>query len=564
MKKRITRFLLACLTVGLMGHVAPAGTVHAAEASPETATQNGETENVNTDATISYRTHVQNVGWQDYVKEGATSGTSGKSLRLEGINIKLDTELEGSIEYSVHVQNIGWQDVKKDNEMAGTSGRSLRLEAIRINLTGEVAKYYNVQYRVHCQDYGWMNWCVNGQMSGTSGESKRLEAIEIRLVKKDTVTSDATVAYKTHVQNIGWQSEKKNGEVSGTSGRSLRLEGIKIHLESMIPGEILYKTHIQNLGWEKSWTTGGSMSGTSGRSLRLEAIQIKLTGEIAEQYDVYYRVHSQNEGWLGWAKNGETAGTASMSYRLEAIEIRLVKKGAAAPGSTARAYVDPDVIKAEKEAAAAAEKAKQEEAAKKYEEEMQKALTQPMKTNDPKVDARVAEIIKACGITDNMTAMKKAELLYDWIIRNTSYDWRDRQYSLYGYGNTNVSYKSDYDYQIVNGSYPVLFDGIGTCMNYSYAYMVLTRAVGLNTYAVWGGLTSTGDDHTWVAMNVGGTYYYFDPQIEDDVKGVGGRDYFMMTEARIKAEGFIYNNRAGRDGGTLTNVVKRFNLFKTN
>ena len=38
----------------------------------------------------------------------------------------------------------------------------------------------------------------------------------------------------------------------------------------------------------------------------------------------------------------------------------------------------------------------------------------------------------------------------------------------------------------------------------------------------------------------------------------------MMTEAKIKAEGFIYNNAPGREGGTLTNVVKRFNLFKTN
>ena len=80
------------------------------------------------------------------------------------------------------------------------------------------------------------------------------------------------------------------------------------------------------------------MSGTSGQSKRLEAIRIKLTDELAENYDIYYRVHAQEFGWLGWAKNGESAGTAGYSYRLEAIEVKLVEKGGKAPGSTQDAY----------------------------------------------------------------------------------------------------------------------------------------------------------------------------------------------------------------------------------
>ncbi|HIR89935.1 MAG TPA: hypothetical protein IAC96_13405, partial [Candidatus Fimimorpha faecalis] len=35
------------------------------------------------------RTHVQNEGWQDWVRDDAVSGTHGKSLRLEGIEIRL-------------------------------------------------------------------------------------------------------------------------------------------------------------------------------------------------------------------------------------------------------------------------------------------------------------------------------------------------------------------------------------------------------------------------------------------------------------------------------------------
>ena len=80
------------------------------------------------------------------------------------------------------------------------------------------------------------------------------------------------------------------------------------------------------------------MAGTSGQSKRLEAIRIKLTGEMAKQYDIYYRVHSQEFGWLGWAKNGESAGTEGYSYRLEAIQIQLVKKGSSAPGSTSNKF----------------------------------------------------------------------------------------------------------------------------------------------------------------------------------------------------------------------------------
>ena len=56
---------------------------------------------------ISYRTHVQDIGWQEYVSDGEMSGTSGQSKKLEGINIHLSSDLEGSVEYQTHVQDIG-------------------------------------------------------------------------------------------------------------------------------------------------------------------------------------------------------------------------------------------------------------------------------------------------------------------------------------------------------------------------------------------------------------------------------------------------------------------------
>ncbi|NLT12517.1 MAG: hypothetical protein GXY06_08940 [Clostridiaceae bacterium] len=292
---------------------------------------------------ISYQTHIQDIGWQDYVCDGTASGTSGQSKRLEAIRIQLASEgIGGGIEYRTHVQDIGWMDWVSDNEVSGTSGHSKRLEAIQVRLTGAAGTAYDVYYRVHVQDIGWMDWAKNGEASGTTGYGYRLEAIEICLVLKggtspgvsswpfvDAYAPSATVDYKAHVQNIGWQNYVSNGALCGTSGQSKRLEAIQIKLEN-IAGDIEYRTHVQDIGW-MDWVSDNEVSGTSGHSKRLEAIQIRLTGAASEKYDIYYCVHVQNRGWMDWCKNGEFAGTVGYGYRMEAIKVILVKKGWPAP-----------------------------------------------------------------------------------------------------------------------------------------------------------------------------------------------------------------------------------------
>ena len=139
---------------------------------------------------VIYQTHVQSYGWQNAVKDGQLSGTSGEAKRLEAICIELENESKSDgIMYQTHVQSYGWQDWVSNGALSGTSGESKRLEAIRIQLTGQIAEKYDVYYRVHVQTYGWQNWVKNGAVAGTSGESKRLEAIEIKLVPKGTPVS---------------------------------------------------------------------------------------------------------------------------------------------------------------------------------------------------------------------------------------------------------------------------------------------------------------------------------------------------------------------------------------
>lgn len=42
---------------------------------------------------IFYRSHVQNIGWQNWVRNGQLSGTTGQSLRMEAIQIKIEREI---------------------------------------------------------------------------------------------------------------------------------------------------------------------------------------------------------------------------------------------------------------------------------------------------------------------------------------------------------------------------------------------------------------------------------------------------------------------------------------
>lgn len=136
------------------------------------------------DISCSYQTHVENIGWQGFVKNGQTSGTFGQSLRLEGIEIKLAGSGTLGVKYKTHVQDVGWQDYVSDGVPSGTTGQALRLEAIEICLTGTAAPDYDIYYQVHAQNYGWLGWAKNGASAGTEGFGYRLEAIKVVVVPK--------------------------------------------------------------------------------------------------------------------------------------------------------------------------------------------------------------------------------------------------------------------------------------------------------------------------------------------------------------------------------------------
>lgn len=157
---------------------------------------------------VKYNTHVQSFGWQAYAYDGELSGTVGLAKRLEALTLSL-TDLgsvdnldysNSGITYRSHVQKIGWETTWKSNgQTSGTTGKGLRLEAVQIKLTGDLAAKYDIVYRVHVQHFGWLEWAKNGESAGSEGFGYRMEAIEIKLVPKGTITTNTAAAFKIAV-----------------------------------------------------------------------------------------------------------------------------------------------------------------------------------------------------------------------------------------------------------------------------------------------------------------------------------------------------------------------------
>ncbi|WP_373485238.1 hypothetical protein [Acetobacterium malicum] len=225
--QKLTVFLLALITIGSVFSVTAM-----AEALPS----------------VSYCTHVQNEGWQKYVSNGTISGTEGKSYRLEGIKIKLDTQgYDLGISYQTHIQNIGWEadttrGWKTDDLMSGTEGLSYRLEAIQIKLTGTAADQFDVYYQVHAQNIGWMGWAKNGESAGTAGYGYRLEGIRVKIVPKGSVAPGSTSNAYVQPSAVEQLLNKMNGDwiIQYSNGKTI----LRVSKTSPSTGHMVYEQYI--------------------------------------------------------------------------------------------------------------------------------------------------------------------------------------------------------------------------------------------------------------------------------------------------------------------------------
>ena len=231
----------------------------------------------NANGKINYVSQCQDIGWQSWVSDGATSGTTGKGLRME--TIAIDSKLVG-LSYQAHVAEKGWMSSKTNGHAAGTVGEGLAIQAIKISLTGDNAQYYTLKYRAHVANKGWMSWVNEGEVAGTTGQNLDMQAIEITLTPKSyTVTYNGNGATGGSMSNsdhacdtaknlttngytrngytfLGW-STSPNGSVQYSNGQSVK------NLTATNGATVTLYAQWKQLGYEIDYDGNGADGGST-------------------------------------------------------------------------------------------------------------------------------------------------------------------------------------------------------------------------------------------------------------------------------------------------------------
>ena len=90
------------------------------------------------DIDIAYDVHMQNVGDLKGSIEGQIEGSVGQCKRLEGITIYTKSIPKGyKLIYRTHIESQGWGKWCNAGEYSGTKGKKLRMEAVEIKIEQE-------------------------------------------------------------------------------------------------------------------------------------------------------------------------------------------------------------------------------------------------------------------------------------------------------------------------------------------------------------------------------------------------------------------------------------------
>lgn len=121
-------------------------------------------------------------------------------------------------------------------------------------------------------------------------------------------------------------------------------------------------------------------------------------------------------------------------------------------------------------------------------------------------------------VTDQMTTQEKVKAIYDYIVKNVSYDFR------YYSDPQNMPYEST----VAIGA---LRDNLAICGGYAQAFETLLDMLGIENYTVSG--ISKGEYHMWNYVVLDEVGYYCDPTAD---RG-GMSNHFMLSEEELSASG---------------------------
>lgn len=166
----------------------------------------------------------------------------------------------------------------------------------------------------------------------------------------------------------------------------------------------------------------------------------------------------------------------------------------------------------------------------------------PQVTGYPELDAVLEQILSPNRSKDVYTQIKAA---YDWTIHNIDFSWKPySQNWAPAYDCFAVDHHLRYDdsmqevipYEVANRTYHVLTKHEGVCYDYSAAFAVMARYIGIDSYVHTGmftfeaGYGNGAGHHGWVELDLNGTYYIFDSQRDYRLSANGTstiRDYYF-------------------------------------
>lgn len=149
--------------------------------------------------------------------------------------------------------------------------------------------------------------------------------------------------YGTYLYGKGWSKNTGDNTYcqAGPDSYVTAMRATLTNQPAGMTGTIAYQVNLSGSGW-LDWTENYVEAGTTTDTKPLEAVRMKLTGQLAENYDIYYSV-LQSGVWTELAVNGDTAGVEGHGLRVDGIRVAVRKKGAGAPEAPqpTKYFIDP-------------------------------------------------------------------------------------------------------------------------------------------------------------------------------------------------------------------------------
>lgn len=139
------------------------------------------------------------------------------------------------------------------------------------------------------------------------------------------------------------------------------------------------------------------------------------------------------------------------------------------------------------------------------------------------IEEKAEEIVSRLTRAD-MTDLEKETALYDYLIQNAQYDYR--------------VYDDPEAYPFDSGtSYGPIFNGMGVCTGYAYAFRTLMKTAGMECITVLG--TYEGEYHMWNIAKIDGEYLHVDPTFDSvythAYPGLS-HTYFNQTDEQMRKD----------------------------